>query len=56
MKLGPRPNGRPWAPEEDARLLALLELKMDRPLIAKKLKWTVNAVSRRLTVLRAKGK
>jgi hypothetical protein len=38
MKLGPRPIGRPWTPTEDAELLALLESKMDRPSIARKLK------------------
>ena len=35
MKLGPRPNGRPWTPAEDAQLLALLEFEdgqaFDRP-------------------------
>jgi hypothetical protein len=53
MKLGPRPNGRPWTPEEDAQLLALLESKTDRDLIAQKLKRTVNAISRRLMVIRS---
>jgi hypothetical protein len=47
MKRGPRPIGRPWTPEEDAQLLALLESKMDKDLIARKLKRTVNAISRR---------
>ena len=56
MKPGSRPNGRPWTPEEDAQLLALLNSKMDRPLIARKLKRTVNAITTRLMVLRAKGK
>ena len=57
MKPRPAPQGsRPWAPEEDAQLLGLLESKMDRPLLARKLKRTVNAISRRLMVLRAKGK
>ena len=34
MRRGPRPINRPWTPEEDAQLLALLESKMkafDRP-------------------------
>ena len=52
MKRGPRPIGRPWTPEEDAQLLALLELKMDRNLIAQKFKRTVNAITRRLMVIR----
>ena len=54
MKPGSRPNGRPWTPEEDAQLLALLNSKMD--VIARKLKRTVNAITTRLMVLRAKGK
>ena len=56
MKLGPRPINRPWTPEEDAQLLALLESKMERPLIARKLKRTVVAINIRLMVLRAKAK
>jgi hypothetical protein len=35
--------------------LALLESKMERPLIAQKLKRTVAAITIRLMVLRAKG-
>jgi hypothetical protein len=42
-------------PREDAQLLALLESKMDRDLIARKLKRTVTAISKRLSVLRATG-
>jgi hypothetical protein len=53
MKLGPRPNGRPWTPTEDAQLLALLNSGMDRPLIALKLKRTVVAITTRLKILRA---
>jgi hypothetical protein len=56
MKLGPRPIGRPWTPAEDAELLALLESKMDRPLIARKLKRTVTAINTRLKFLRDKTK
>jgi hypothetical protein len=56
MKPGPPPNGRPWTPAEDAQLLALLESKMDRDLIARKLKRTVSAITGRLRVLRAKIK
>jgi hypothetical protein len=52
MKTGPRPKGRPWTPEEDAQLLALLESKIDRPSIARKLKRTVMAISTRLRILR----
>jgi hypothetical protein len=56
MKLGPRPNGRPWTPQEDEQLLALLNSKIDRPSIARKLKRTVVAVTTRLKILRAKIK
>jgi hypothetical protein len=42
-------------PQDDAQLLASLESKMDRDLIARKLKRTVLAVSGRLRVLRAAG-
>ena len=55
MKPGPRPNRRSWTPEEDAQLLALLESKMDRPSIARKLKRTVAAITIRLMVLRGTG-
>ena len=51
MKLGPRPAGRPWTPADDAQLLALLDLKMDRALIARKLKRTVSAIGRRSRTL-----
>jgi hypothetical protein len=56
MKLGPRPKGRPWTPEEDAQLLALLDSKMDKVLVARKLKQTVSAISTRKNTLKAKGK
>ena len=51
MKLGPRPAGRPWTPADDAQLLVLLDLKMDRALIAQKLKRTVAAIGTRRGVL-----
>jgi hypothetical protein len=47
MKLGPRPKGRPWTPAEDAQLLALFDSKMDRALIARKLKRTAAMRKRR---------
>jgi hypothetical protein len=56
MKPGPRPNGRPWAPADDAQLLALVNSKMDRPSIARKLKRTIVAINTRLKVLRDKTK
>ena len=55
MRRGPRPINRLWTPEEDAQLLALLESKMDRPSIARKLTRTVVAINIRLRVLKAKA-
>jgi hypothetical protein len=51
MNLGPHPAGRPWTPAEDAQLLALLDSKMDRALIARKLKRTVSAIAKRRSIL-----
>jgi hypothetical protein len=56
MKTGPRPKGRLWTPEEDAQLLALLDSKIDRPSIARKLKRTVSAIHTRVNTLTAKTK
>jgi hypothetical protein len=55
MKLGPRPAGRPWTPAEDAQLLALLDSKMDRPSIARKLKRTESALAKRRGILNKRG-
>ena len=55
MNLGRRPAGRPWTPAEDAQLLALLESKMDRPSIARKLKRTVSAIAKRRDILNKRG-
>jgi hypothetical protein len=52
MRRGPRPIGRPWTPTDEAQLLALLESKMERALIARKLKRTVTAITARLKVLK----
>jgi hypothetical protein len=51
MKLGPRPKGRPWTPAEDAQLLVLFDSKMDRALIARKLKRNVPAMRKRRAIL-----
>jgi hypothetical protein len=51
MRLGPRPAGQPWTPAEDAQLLALLDSKMDRASIARKLKRTVSAIAKRRVIL-----
>ena len=51
MRLGPRPASRPWTPADDAQLLALLDSKMDRALIVRKLKRTVSAISKRRAIL-----
>ena len=66
MKLGPRPTGPLWTPDaEDEQLLALLDSGMDKKLIARRLKQTVQAVlsrkyplnKRRLELgLKVKGK
>jgi hypothetical protein len=56
MRTGPRPKGPPWTPEDDAKLLALLESKMDRILIARKLKRTVKAINSPQTTLNGKSK
>jgi len=51
MKLGPRPTGRPWKPAEEGQLLALLDSRMDKDLIARRLKRAVQAVRTRKYVL-----
>jgi hypothetical protein len=53
MRLGPRPTGRPWTRADDVQLLALLALKMDKALIARKLKRTITAVESRKHTLKA---
>jgi hypothetical protein len=53
--IGPRPTGQPWTPEEDAQLLALLDAKLDRVLIARKLKRTVSAIAKRRSILNKRG-
>jgi hypothetical protein len=49
--IGPRPAGQRWTPAEDARLLSLLDSKLDRALIARKLKRTVSAIAKRRSIL-----
>jgi hypothetical protein len=56
MKLGPRSAGRSWTPEEDSGLEKLWALGLERELIARKLKRTIQAMQKRLGILRAKGK
>jgi hypothetical protein len=51
MKLGPRPLTSTWKSAEDAQLLALLDSKMDRASIARKLKRTLSTISMRTTIL-----
>ena len=50
--IGPRPASQRWTPAEDAQLLALLDSKMDRPSIARKLKRTVSAIAKRRFILK----
>ena len=45
---GPQPKGRPWLPADDEQLFALINSKIDRPSIARKLKRTVVAINIRL--------
>ena len=52
MNLGPRPASQPWTDADDAQLLALLESKMDRIVIARRLKRTVLAIGQRNSVLK----
>jgi hypothetical protein len=52
MMIGPRPTGLRWTPAEDAQLLALLDSKMDRPSIARKLKRTVSAIAKQRSILK----
>jgi hypothetical protein len=51
-KTGPHPTGRQWTDADDAQLLALLESKMDRIVIARRLKRTVPAIGQRNSVLK----
>jgi hypothetical protein len=53
MKLGPRPTGntKRWTPADDELLLALLASKMNNALIARKLKRSLQAVSKRKRIL-----
>jgi hypothetical protein len=53
MKLGPRPTGSiiRWTPADDAQLLALIASKMNNALIARKLKRSLQAVSKRKRIL-----
>jgi hypothetical protein len=51
-KTGPHPTGRQWTDADDAQLLALLESKMDRIVIARRLKRTVLAIGQRKSVLK----
>jgi hypothetical protein len=51
MKLGPRSLTSKWTPAEDAQFLTLLDSKMDRATIARKLKRTLSAICKRRTIL-----
>ena len=52
VETGPHPTGRQWTEADDAQLLALLESKMDRIVIARRLKRTVLAIGQRKSVLK----
>jgi len=49
--IGPRPASQPWTPAEEEQLLALTDSKMDRSSIARKLKRTVSAITKRRNIL-----
>jgi len=49
--IGRRPAGQRWTSAENTQLLALLDSKMDRASIARKLKRTVSAIAKRRDVL-----
>jgi hypothetical protein len=53
MKRGPRPAGNiaRWTPADDEQLLVLLASKMNNALIARKLKRSLQAVSKRKRIL-----
>jgi hypothetical protein len=56
IRLGPRQGSHePWTPAEDAQLLALTDSKMDRASIARKLKRTVSAITKRRNILNNDG-
>jgi hypothetical protein len=50
--VGPRPAGSPWTPEDDRRLMAMVEAGVDKAMVARKLKRTVAAIISRLGKLR----
>jgi len=52
MRKGPLPQGRLWTPADDAQLLMLFASNIDKVLIARKLKRTVSAVTKRKSVLK----
>ena len=49
---GPRPAGEPWTPDDDGKLLAMIEAKAHVATIARKLKRTIGAVQSRRSKLR----
>ena len=42
--VGPRPAGPPWTPEDDRRLMAMVEAGVNKAMVARKLKRTVAAI------------
>lgn len=49
---GPHPAGEPWTVEDDRALIRMVADKMDRRVIARKLRRTLSAVHTRLGKLR----
>jgi len=54
MRIGPHPSGPRWTAEDDALLLALIDSKTERILIARRLKRSQYAIQTRIRILRQK--
>jgi hypothetical protein len=55
MRKGPVAQGRLWTPADDSHLLTLLAFNLDKVLIARKLKRTVSAVTKRKSLLKTRA-
>jgi hypothetical protein len=55
MRIGPRPSGPRWTGEDDALLLAMIESKTSRLVIARRLKRSQYAIQTRIKILRRKA-
>ena len=55
MKIGPRPKGDPWTEEDERLLLALIASKTTKAMIARKLKRSIAAINKRMSILKKKA-